>query len=304
MESERTQEYLEAIYKRQRTEKPVATSTLAEDLKVSPPAVTDMLRSLESKGLIDYKASKGAVLTEHGREQAVAVIRRHRLWERFLTDVLGMKWDKVHEEACKLEHVTSPEIEEGLSQVLGNVDTCPHGHAIPDKSGNIKEKGMSPLSKCQTSQPLCISAIDREDPALLRKIEKLGLRPGIPVTIIKKNRDGTIDLKAGGKNIPINSEMASVLLAGPAAETKAPVNTEGIPLSKLASGHSGIIRTCGSERSSLGRCLSLGFTPGSMVKMMENFSSGPVLVKVHDTEVALGRGLAEKIIISPNAKVC
>jgi len=98
--------------------------------------------------------------------------------------------------------------------------------------------------------------------------------------------------------------MANVLLAGPAAETKAPVNTEGIPLSKLASGHSGIIRTCGSERSSLGRCLSLGFTPGSMVKMMENFSSGPVLVKVHDTEVALGRGLAEKIIISPNAKVC
>ncbi|MGA2367942.1 MAG: metal-dependent transcriptional regulator [Dehalococcoidia bacterium] len=303
MESERTQEYLEAIYKRQRTEKPVATSTLAEDLKVSPTAVTDMLRSLESRGLIDYKASKGAILTGRGREQAVAVIRRHRLWERFLTDVLGMKWDKVHEEACKLEHVTSPEIEDGLSQVLGNVNTCPHGHSIPDKSGNIKEKGMSPLSKCQAGQPLCVSAIDREAPALLRKIEKLGLRPGIPVSIIKKNKDGTMDLEAGGKKISINGEMAGVLLVSPATRAKEGAVTGEIPLSKLASGHSGIIRTCGSGRSSLGRCLSLGFTPGSMVKMMENFSSGPVLVKVHDTEVALGRGLAEKITVYPNAKI-
>jgi DtxR family Mn-dependent transcriptional regulator len=304
MESERTQEYLEAIYKRQRTEKPVATSTLAEDLKVSPPAVTDMLRSLESKGLINYRASKGAVLTDLGREQAVAVIRRHRLWERFLTDVLGMKWDKVHEEACKLEHVTSPEIEEGLSQVLGNVDTCPHGHSIPDKSGKINEKGMYPLSKYQASQPLCVSAVDREDPALLRKIEKLGLRPGIPITIVRKNKDGTIDIEAGGKNISINSEMAGVLLARPLSKTREAVTKEDMPLSKLASGHSGVIRSCGSGRSSLGRCLSLGFTPGSMVKMMENFSSGPVLVKVHDTEVALGRDLAEKIIIYPDTRTC
>jgi Fe2+ transport system protein FeoA len=210
----------------------------------------------------------------------------------------------VHEEACKLEHVTSPEIEEGLSQVLGNVDTCPHGHSIPDKRGNIKEEGMSPLSKCQTAQPMCVAAIDREDPALLRKIEKLGLRPGIPITIVKKNKGGTIDLEAGGKKFSINGEMAGVLLARPASKAKTVTDTEEIPLSKLASGHCGIIRSCGSGRSSLGRCLSLGFTPGSMVKMMENFSSGPVLVKVHDTEVALGRGLAEKITVYPNAKIC
>ncbi|MGA2158516.1 MAG: metal-dependent transcriptional regulator [Dehalococcoidia bacterium] len=304
MESERTQEYLEAIYKRQRIEKPVATSILAEDLKVSPPAVTDMLRSLESRGLINYKVNKGAVLTDLGREQAVAVIRRHRLWERFLTDVLGMKWDKVHEEACKLEHVTSPEIEEGLSQVLGNVDTCPHGHSIPDKRGNIKEEGMLPLGKCQAAQPLCIAAIDKEAPALLRKIEKLGLRPGVPLKIVKKNKDGTLDLEAHGEKLSINSEMAGVLLVRPESKIEAQVNTQEIPLSKLTSGHSGIIRSCGSGRSSLGRCLSLGFTPGSMVKMMENFRSGPVLVKVHDTEVALGRGLAEKIIVYPNAKIC
>ena len=96
MESERTEEYLEAIYKRLRKETPVSTSSLAVDLGVSQPAVTDMLRHLEDKGLIDYKTSKGAVLTQSGEERALAVIRRHRLWERFLTDVLGMKWDKVH----------------------------------------------------------------------------------------------------------------------------------------------------------------------------------------------------------------
>ncbi len=303
MESERTQEYLEAIYKRQGTGKPVATSILAEDLKVSPPAVTDMLRSLESKGLIDYRASKGAVLTERGKGQALAVIRRHRLWERFLTDVLGMKWDKVHEEACKLEHVTSPEIEEGLSQVLGNADTCPHGHSIPDKSGKIKEKGMRPLANYQAAQPLCVAAVGREDPALLRRIEKFGLRPGVELTISKKNRDGTIDLNVAGKGVCISSEMAAALLARPASKEKAKERLEEIPLTKLSSGQSAIIRCYGGGRSSLGRCLSLGFTPGSVVKMMENFNSGPVLVKVHDMDVALGRGLAEKITVCPNEKI-
>ncbi len=91
MDSERIEEYLEAIYKEQSKEAPVSTSFLARDLGVSQPAVTDMLRNLESRGLIDYKSTKGATLTNLGMKRALRVIRRHRLWERFLTDVLGTK---------------------------------------------------------------------------------------------------------------------------------------------------------------------------------------------------------------------
>ena len=138
MDSERTEEYLEAIYKEQSKGESASTSFLARDLGVSQPAVTDMLKNLESKGLIDYKSSKGATLTDTGVEKALGVIRQHRLWERFLTDVLGMKWDKVHDVACKLEHLNVPEVEERLAVILGDTDTCPHGHSIPDKEGNIK----------------------------------------------------------------------------------------------------------------------------------------------------------------------
>ena len=182
MESERTEEYLEAIYKRQGKENPVSTSSLAADLGVSQPAVTDMLRTLENKELINYKVSRGAALTRSGEERALAVIRRHRLWERFLTDVLGMKWDKVHEEACRLEHVTSPDIEKGLSGILGDIDTCPHGHSIPDEKGNIKPEKTTLISEFRPLQKVRILAVDNEDPRLLRRIEKLGLRPGAVVT--------------------------------------------------------------------------------------------------------------------------
>ena len=107
MKSERTEEYLEAICKRQETENPVSTSSLAADLAVSLPAVTDMMRRLEVNGLIDYSHNKGASLTKEGERIALSVIRRHRLWERFLVDILGLRWDEVHDEACRLEHALS-----------------------------------------------------------------------------------------------------------------------------------------------------------------------------------------------------
>ena len=297
MESERTEEYLEAIYKRQGKENPVSTSSLAAALGVSQPAVTDMLRSLENKELINYKVSKGAVLTRSGEERALAVIRRHRLWERFLTDVLGMKWDKVHEEACRLEHVTSPDIEKGLSGILGGIDTCPHGHSIPDEKGNIKPEKTTLISEFRPLQKVRILAVDNEDPRLLRGIEKLGLRPGAVVTVLKRNKDGSLNVEFQKEKIALDHVTASVLTAEPVIETLLPMVEAEIDLGELPPGESAVIKTCGGGRGSLGRCLSLGFTPGSVIKMVENYRRGPVLVKVHDTEVAIGRQLAEKISV-------
>jgi len=304
MESERVQEYLEAIYKIQKTEMPVSTSALAKDLKVSLPAVTDMLRKLENKGLIEYKANKGASLTSQGNKAAVSTIRRHRLWERFLTDILGLKWDKVHGEACRLEHVTSPETEKRLASLLGDTDTCPHGHPIPDKNGNIKEQEIMPLSEFEPAQKVCILAVAKEDAKLLRNIEKCGLKPKTVVLVERKDSDGSVELKLDGERLWLKKKTAAYLLARPVSQEEEIATAEEIPISRLVTGESGIVKSYAGGRGMLGRCLSMGFTPGSLVKMVENFGSGPVLVKIHDTEVALGRGMAEKIIVTRNKAVC
>jgi DtxR family Mn-dependent transcriptional regulator len=259
-----------------------------------------MLKNLESKGLIIYKSSQGATLTEPGVERALGVIRRHRLWERFLTDVLGMKWDKVHEVACKLEHLDVPEVEERLAVILGDTDTCPHGHAIPDNKGNIKQEKAVPLTRFQTLQRVNITAIDEGDSRLLAAIEKKGLKPQVIVTIRKKNEDGSLELEAGNRKIRINADLAMALLAEPAAAGQTDKVRDETTLSKLIAGHTGVLKEYTGERCLLGRCLSLGFTPGSVVKMLENFNSGPVLVKVHDTEIALGRDLADHITVTRN----
>jgi DtxR family Mn-dependent transcriptional regulator len=304
MDSERTEEYLEAIYKEQSKGEPASTSFLARDLGVSQPAVTEMLKSLENKGLIDYKSSQGATLTDVGVEKALGVIRQHRLWERFLTDVLGMSWDKVHDVACKLEHLDVPEVEERLAVLLGDTDTCPHGHAIPDKEGKIKEEKAITLTKFQPLQRVNIVAIDEGDPRVLRDIEKKGLKPQVIVTIKKKNEDGSLEIQAGEKRIQLNASLAAALLAVPVAINQTDTSVKETQLSKLTAGNSGVLKQYTGDRNLLGRCLSLGFTPGSVVKMLENYNSGPVLVKVHDTAVALGRDLADHITVSCNETAC
>jgi Fe2+ transport system protein FeoA len=214
-----------------------------------------------------------------------------------------MKWDKVHEVACKLEHVDAPEVEERLAVILGDADTCPHGHSIPDKKGHVKEEKALPLVSFRLLQRVNILAIGDGDSGLLREIEEKGLKPQVVVTIMKKREDGSLELEAGKKRIRLNAKLAAVLRAEPVAVRQPGAVKEEIPLSKLTAGHSGILKEYTGERSLLGRCLSLGFTPGSVVKMLENFNSGPVLVRVHDTEIALGRDLAEHITVTRNETV-
>lgn len=296
MDTERTQEYLEAIYKRQEGENPVSTSALAEDLKVSQPAITEMLRSLENKGLIEYRPGKGATLTGEGNEKALGVIRRHRLWERFLVDVLGMDWDKVHDQACLLEHVTSPEMEEKMASLLGNVDTCPHGHSIPDRDGNIRQESALRLTDFKAGDKVYIQAISDESPDLLQKVNGLGLQPQSVVTILGKGENGEMEIETAGEKLKLDAGLASALLARPYAE-EAATGLKDIPLTELKPDETAIIRSFEGGRGRQGRCLSLGFTPGTRLKMLENYNHGPVLVKLHDTEVALGREMAEHIIV-------
>ena len=194
--------------------------------------------------------------------------------------------------------------EKRLASLLGDVDTCPHGYPIPDKNGNIKDQEISPLSEFEPGQSACILTIAEEAPKLLRNIDKLGLRPKTVVTVTKKDADGSIELEAGGELVWLKKEMAALLLAKPVSVDEETTVVEEIAISKLATGELGIVRSYTGGRGMLGRCLSMGFTPGSLVKMLKNFGSGPVLVKVHDTEVALGRGIAEKIVVTRNKNAC
>lgn len=304
MGSERVEEYLEAIFKRQGTEMPVSTSALAEDLKVSLPAVTDMIRRLDEDGLIDYEPNKGVSLTGEGRRTAVSIVRRHRLWERFLTDILGLKWDKVHDEACRLEHATSPETEDRLASLLGDTDTCPHGHPIPDKDGNITDQGIKPLSEFEPRQKVCISAVAREDARLLRKVEKWGLKPETVVWIEGKDTNGSVDLRLDGQRLVLEKDAASYLLARPLPPEEEITAEEEVPIIGLHTGESGVVKSYTGGRGMLGRCLSMGFTPGSPVRMIENYGRGPILVSVCDTEVALGREIAGKIMVTRKTGEC
>jgi DtxR family Mn-dependent transcriptional regulator len=298
MRSERVEEYLEAISKRQQTETPVSTSSLAADLGVSLPAVTDMMQRLAADGLVDYEPNKGASLTAEGSRAALTMIRRHRLWERFLTDILGMQWDKVHDEACRLEHAISPETEDRLAALLGDADTCPHGHPIPDKNGTTKDQKLRPLPDFDVGQTVRISAIAIEEGRLLRKIGKLGLKPKSIAKIERKeDDDGSLELKLDGKRVVMDKATADLLLARPLSLGEEATEEE-IPMIMLHTGESGVLKSYKGGKDMLGRSLSMGFTPGSVVRMVENFGSGPVLVKVHDVEVALGRGMADKIMVT------
>ena len=297
MRSERVEEYLEAISKRQKTEMPVSTSSLAADLGVSLPAVTDMIRRLEAEGLINYEPNRGVSLTAEGSRAALTTIRRHRLWERFLTDILGLRWDKVHDAACRLEHAISPEMEESLASLLSYTHTCPHGHPIPDKNGYVKDQGVRPLSEFDVGQKVRIYAVAKEEGQLLRKIEKWGLKPKSIVKIERKDDDGTLELKLDGQKLLLDKTTADYLMAicvSPGEEAA----DEEIPMSMLQTGEFGVLKSYTGGKEMLGRCLSMGFTPGSTVKMIENFGRGPVLAKVHDVEVALGQGMAAKIMVT------
>jgi DtxR family Mn-dependent transcriptional regulator len=174
---ESTEEYLEAIYRLEREGPGVSTSGLATELGVSPASVSGMLKKLDSDGYIEHRARGEAKLTPRGLDVGVRVIRRHRLAERLLTDVLGMPWDEVHAEACKLEHAISASVELRLIEVLGDPKVCPHGHPIPPADGSDPPHPDVPLAQVQAGEGAVVYGVTEEVPEILRYLGEVGLRP-------------------------------------------------------------------------------------------------------------------------------
>ncbi|MDP1809151.1 MAG: metal-dependent transcriptional regulator [Actinomycetota bacterium] len=211
MSSPRIEEYLEAIFKiEEKTGHPVNISRLAENLGLSVPSASEMMKKLEQIGVIAYNEHREVSLTEAGVDQAIRVVRRHRLAERFLTDILGLSWDQVHEEACLLEHAISPLVEERLAERLGNPQTCPHGHPIPGGPGKVKAERLAPLSDLTAGAKARVALIRDEEPDVLIYLAGLELRPDADLTVEEiAPFGGPITIEINGARHAIGPELAS-----------------------------------------------------------------------------------------------
>jgi DtxR family Mn-dependent transcriptional regulator len=207
-----TEEFLESIYRLQERDGAARTSELVKMLNVVPGTVTNTVERLEKRGLVKHEAYKGVKLTEEGRKQALKVIRRHRLAERLLTDILHMDWSKVHDEACKLEHNLSETTVEPLEKALGKPQTCPHGNPIPSESGEMNEAKSEPLTNLSPGENGTIIKITEEEQGLLQYLATLGLVPGALVKIEEKGPfNGPIIVRAMGASYALGRNIASFI---------------------------------------------------------------------------------------------
>ena len=177
--------YLKAIFKLSgKDSEMVATNAIAMSMNTTPASVTDMLKRLTEKGYILYEKYKGARLNEKGRERAVLLIRKHRLWETFMVDKLNFSWDEVHPVAEQLEHIQSPKLIDRLDEFLGFPKLDPHGDPIPDKHGNFEHHKHITLSELAVGKEGIIVGVKEHSKAFLQYLEKLNLILGTRVEIL------------------------------------------------------------------------------------------------------------------------
>ncbi|MDH5449956.1 MAG: metal-dependent transcriptional regulator [Candidatus Bathyarchaeota archaeon] len=210
--SSEAEEYLEAIYRLEKKTGSAKTMELARQLKVVPGSITNTIEGLERRGLVLHEPYKGVKLTEKGRKIALDVLRRHRLAERLLTDILHLDWSEAHDTACKLEHAITPNIIKPLEKTLGHPKTCPHGSPIPTACGGIIEEESVPLAKLSTEQSGIIVKIVEEKVEVLQHLAALGLAPGVHVEVEKKTFfDGPVSIRVGEVSHTLDYGVASII---------------------------------------------------------------------------------------------
>ncbi len=214
MSSPRIEEYLEAIFKiEEKTGHPANITRLAENLGLSVPSASEMMKKLANIGVITYNKQREVSLTDAGLEQAGHVVRRHRLAERFLTDMLGLPWDQVHDEACLLEHAISPAVEERLAERLGDPKTCPHGHPIPGGPGRPPARLLTALSNLEAGTKAKVVLVYDEEPEVLKYLGDLGLRPEASLTVTEVAPfGGPITIEIDGAARAIGPELAAKIM--------------------------------------------------------------------------------------------
>ena len=209
------EDYLKAIYQLAEGDQAVGTSAIAERLGVAPGSVTGMLKRLQKLGLVTHERYQGARLTEGGRREAVRMIRRHRILELFLVEVLGYTWDQVHPEAERLEHAASDELVDRMAGALGDPDVDPHGHPIPSAAGLIRARRLPTLAQLEPGDRGTLRRVSDEDPAALRYLAGLELLPGSAVEVVRREEGGPVVVRISGEQVRVDPEVAAGLRVEP-----------------------------------------------------------------------------------------
>ncbi len=209
--TESVDDYLKAIWELGGVEQQRVTSNaLAQHLGVRAASVTGMLQKLAAHQppLVNYEKHHGVRLTAAGKMRALEVLRHHRLLERFLHDVLDYSWDEVHDEAERLEHFISERLEDRIAAKLGDPETDPHGHLIPERSGALPARQEVLLSKWACGVPAVISSVSDRDAAALREMTRLGLKPGVAITVEAGTRSASLLVRIGDRSESVRLRQA------------------------------------------------------------------------------------------------
>lgn len=214
MSQRTTEEYLESIGALEESEDPVSTTSIAQSMGISLASVSEMVRRLSEKGLVEYTPYGGARLTDEGQQRFLRLTRRHHLWEVFLNRYLGISWEEVYDHACTLEHATTDLVAEKLAEFLGNPEFCPHGNTIPDKNYQRSQNPGISLAKLETGQTArMLSVITEYNTEFLRYLTSLGMVPGAVFKVTDKSPyDGTLTIEIKGKTKAVGNEAASLIM--------------------------------------------------------------------------------------------
>jgi DtxR family Mn-dependent transcriptional regulator len=214
------EEYLQTMFWLEEARLPVTGANIARAMQLSPPTVHEMIGRLEEDGYVERGKDKSVDFTEQGRSEATAVVRRHRLIERFLTDVLGIPWDEVHEEAERLEHAMSPVLEERMLAAIGDAKTCPHGHPLVE---GVREQGAL-LADVEKGARIRVLRFENEAEELLHYLKRAGLHPELEGTIESSNGDEVVVASAEGTHRVSRSVAETVSVrADPSPPPRAPL---------------------------------------------------------------------------------
>lgn len=208
--TEAVEDYAKALHAlAKRCAGPVTTSALAERLGVSPGSVTAMLKRMGEMGLVEHEPYRGARLTDEGDRVALEVMRHHRLLESYLTEVLGMPWDRVHDEAEVLEHYISEELEERIAAALGHPRHDPHGDPIPDRDLGLAAERGEPLAEVETGRAGVLIRVSDSDPDMLRFLAERDILPGSHLVVGEREPfGGSVAIEVDGEAHAIGAELA------------------------------------------------------------------------------------------------
>jgi DtxR family Mn-dependent transcriptional regulator len=214
------EEYLQSMFWLEEAGLQITGANIARAMQLSPPTVHEMIGRLEEDGYVARSDDKSLRFTDDGREHARTIVRRHRLIERFLTDVLGVPWDEVHEEAERLEHAMSPVLEERMLAAIGDAQTCPHGHPIVE---GVREHGAL-LADVATGAKVHVLRFENEAEELLHYLRDAGLQPGLDGTIEATGDEEVVLASADGRHTVSRSVAETVSVrADPAPPPRAPL---------------------------------------------------------------------------------